>query len=175
MEARAGPLAVNTPRLDFAEVRQKRGQDLIGATHQAAGAQVELAIGDMIEAVGGGLSLSFHASSLHPEISALCWARSLLFSGRTSLRSSSLRTGPPAPLTGPQRGLTGTRPRSRRCCSPSLSIQFVLGMIIIDREWDVASTRATFRRWAWYTKRPCGGAVRGVSGLCRGALRYESP
>jgi hypothetical protein len=81
-EARASSFAMDAARFDFAEVRQKRGQDLVGATHQTACAQVELAIGDVVEAVSrcGGLSLSVHARMIHPEISGLWWALSAVFS-----------------------------------------------------------------------------------------------
>ena len=81
MEAGASSLAMNTARFDLAEVGQEGGQDLIGAAHQTACAQVKLAIGDVVEVVGGrlirdlgfgfGFGLSVHSPSVHPEIRGL--------------------------------------------------------------------------------------------------------
>ena len=51
-EARASALAMNATRLDFREVSQERGEQLIGAADQTTDAGVELLVGDAIEAAG---------------------------------------------------------------------------------------------------------------------------
>ena len=67
MEAGASSLAMDATGFDLAKVRQERCQDLVRAAHQAARTQVEVAVGDVVEAVdrrrsrarrfGQGLSL----------------------------------------------------------------------------------------------------------------------
>jgi hypothetical protein len=49
VEARAGARAVNAARFDLAEVNEELGEQLVRATHEAAGSREELAIGEMLE------------------------------------------------------------------------------------------------------------------------------
>ena len=49
VEARAGARAVNAARFDLAEVEEELGEQLVRATHEAAGAFEELGVGEPLE------------------------------------------------------------------------------------------------------------------------------